>query len=185
MSTPEGKVEVYTIGHSNRSFEEIIELLKKYKIKLLVDVRSSPYSRYVPQFNREEFNRSLENSGITYWYAGDYLGGRPKDQTCYKGGKIPETKENYLDLVDYEEVARRDWYRIEIDHLISKAKIIRTVIMCSEENPKRCHRHHLITKTLLKEEIIIWHIRGQGSLEEAKLDEAYKEKKQKSLLDYV
>jgi uncharacterized protein (DUF488 family) len=185
MPTSGEKIEIFTIGHSNRSLDEIIEIFKKYKIQLVADVRSSPYSRYVPQYNREKFHLSLENSGISYWYAGDHLGGRPKDQTCYKCGKIPDTKANYLDIVDYEEVAKREWYKIEIDHLISKAKIITTVIMCSEEDPNRCHRHHLIAKTLLKQKITIWHIRGKGSLEEAKLDEENKGKKQKSLLDYV
>jgi len=185
MPIPEGKIEVYTIGHSNRSFDRIVEILKKYKIELIVDVRSSPYSRYVPQFNRENILMSLENSEINYWYAGDCLGGRPKDQACYKRKEIPDTKAKYLDLVDYGEVARRDWYKIEIAHLISKAKIFRTVIMCSEEDPNRCHRHHLIAKTLLKQNITIWHIRGQGSLEEAKMDEVNNGKKQKSLFDYV
>jgi len=185
MLEPEGKLEVYTIGHSNRSVDEIIDLLKKYKIQLIVDVRSSPYSRYVPQFNREKFISSLENSGINYWYAGSYLGGRPKDQTCYKNGKIPDTKAKYLDLVDYEEVARRNWYKAEIDHLISKAKTLRTAIICSEEDPNRCHRHHLIAKTLSKRKITIWHIRGQGYLEKAKIEEDCKGNKQKLLLDFI
>lgn len=185
MPALEGNLEVYTIGHSNRSVEELIDLLKKYKIQLLVDVRSSPYSRYVPQFNREKFILSLENSKINYWYAGNYLGGRPKDQTCYKDGKIPDTKANYLDLVDYVEVARRNWYKTEINHLISKAKTLRTAIMCSEKDPNRCHRHHLIAKTLLNQNITIWHIRGQGSLEKAKLEQEHDRNKQRSLLDYA
>jgi len=190
MAKQEEDRRIYTIGHSNKSSEEIVNLLKKHSIELLVDVRSFPYSKYVPQFNREKFSLALAESRITYWYAGDHLGGRPKDPTCYKNGKLPEGKANYLELVDYGEFAKRSWYKNEIDHLIKKAKEHRTAIMCSEEDPNRCHRHHLITKTLLGEGLAVWHIRGHGILEEAKLDAGPKAKddqqiNQRTLFDFV
>ncbi len=96
---------------------------------------------------------------MTYWYAGKYLGGRLQDQICYRGRD--------LDSIDYEEVDKRDWFKTDIDQLISKAEVFRTVVMCSEEDPNRCHRHHLIAKTLVRRGIRVLHIRGNGSLEEA------------------
>jgi uncharacterized protein (DUF488 family) len=190
MATHEENPRIYTIGHSNRRSDEILDLLKRYNIELLVDVRSSPYSFYVPQFNREKISLALVESGITYWYLGDCLGGRPKDPTCYKNGKLPEGKANYLELVNYGELAKRSWYKNEIDQLIKRANEHRIAIMCSEEDPNRCHRHHLITKTLLDKGIAVWHIRGQGTLEEAKFNTESKCKddlliKQKTLFDFV
>jgi len=162
---------VYTIGHSNVPAQKIVDLLKAYQIDVLVDVRSTPYSRFAPQFNREPFAETLRGSGITYKYAGEYLGGRPKDPTCYKSGEEPTKNTEYLKLVDYAEVARRPWYQQGIAHLVDIASRQRTAIMCSEEDPHQCHRHHLIAQTLLTMGIIVRHIRGQGTVEEATLEE--------------
>ena len=157
---------VYTIGHSNKEAKVLIELLKKYSIDLLIDVRSYPYSQYNPQFNKQNIEKELLANGINYLFLGNYLGGRPKDPTCYKGGEIPKSKVNYLDVVDYIEVSKRDWYNKGIDVLLSNARTNRVAIMCSEEDPNRCHRHHLIAKTLLYKGYAIRHIRGNGVLEE-------------------
>jgi uncharacterized protein (DUF488 family) len=190
MASQEEIYEIYTIGHSNKSASELVDLLRMHRIKLPVDVRSSPYSSYVPQFNRENLSLYLANSDIGYWYAGDCLGGRPKDPTCYKSGKIPEGKANYLEQVDYNEVAKRNWFKSELSHLISRSKEHGTVIMCSEEDPNRCHRHHLLAKTLSEKGMIIRHIRREGNLDEAKFDKSSKShkyplEKQKSLFDFV
>ncbi len=68
---------VYTIGHSNHETEAFVELLRQHGIELLIDVRSSPYSRYVPQANRETLARALQAAGIAYGWLGDRLGGKP------------------------------------------------------------------------------------------------------------
>lgn len=154
------RLEIYTIGHSNVEASKIIQLLQEYQVDVLVDVRSSPYSQYATQFNRDTFAQLLEESGIEYVFAGSYLGGRPKDLTCYRDDKI-----------DYKEVAKRQWYKKGIERLIEIADERRTAIMCSEENPEQCHRHHLITQTLLEMEVTVLHIRGNGVLESTKLEE--------------
>jgi uncharacterized protein (DUF488 family) len=156
----------YTIGHSNKEISVFIDLLNKYDIDLLIDVRSYPYSQYNPQFNKQNIEKDLSAKGIDYLFLGNYLGGRPKDPTCYKGGEIPTSKVNYLDVVDYIEVSKRDWYHKGIEILLSKARSNRVAIMCSEEDPNRCHRHHLIAKTLLDKCFAVRHIRGNGVLEE-------------------
>ena len=79
---------IYTIGHSNHEWRDFLVLLHQYGIEMLVDVRSAPYSRYSPQFNRELLAPSLEAEGIGYAFAGEYLGGRPKDPDCYREGVV-------------------------------------------------------------------------------------------------
>lgn len=164
------KIIIYTIGHGNAPAELIVGLLQQYQISQLVDVRSMPYSQYNPQFNRELFKKTLENAGIRYAFAGKQLGGRPEDKTVYKSEEMPDEdteREKFLNLVDYDEVVRRPWYQEGIDRLIEIAGQGRTAIMCSEEDPKMCHRSRLITPTLLNLDVTVLHIRKNGELEQA------------------
>jgi hypothetical protein len=169
---PLDDLTIYTIGHGNASFEKICDLLKTNHIDLLVDVRSAPYSRYVPDFNREPFSRRLQAAGIGYSFAGEKLGGRPTDASLYKDKIIPDgniDKAKYLKLVDYDEVEKREFYQEGIKRLIELAHDHTLAIMCSEENPDQCHRSHLITRTLLKMSIHVQHIRQDGSIIAAEL----------------
>ena len=159
---------IYTIGHSNVLASKIIDLLKLYDIHVLVDVRSSPYSQYSPQFNREAFEKTLIEAGFEYKYAGEFLGGRPKDPTCYKNQQIPDGKADFLSLVDYPMVMTKDWFKKGIKRLLQISDQQPTVIMCSEEDPAHCHRHHLIGKYLGEQGISVLHIRGDGNLVKAK-----------------
>jgi uncharacterized protein (DUF488 family) len=157
---------IYTIGHSNSQAIDFINLLKVNNIKLLVDVRSHPYSQHNPHFNKDSISKLLLENEIEYFFLGNYLGGRPKDPSCYKNHEIPKSKVNYLEVVDYEEVAKRDWYKDGIRLLLTKANGNRTAIMCSEDDPNRCHRHHLITHTLTEMGITVKHIRKSGTVED-------------------
>jgi len=160
-------ITVYTIGHGNDSLEHFCGLLIDNNIKLLIDVRSAPYSRFKPEFNRESLKAHLKQTDIEYRYAGEYLGGRPKDPQFYKGGEVPPKgieKSRYLELVDYGAVARSTLYLDGIERLLSYAQERRVVIMCSEENPDHCHRKHLITKSLLERDVTIKHVRRDGTI---------------------
>ncbi len=170
-------MEIYTIGHSNLTIERFVEMLLDNGVRALVDVRSAPYSQYTPHFNRDALAKTLEAHDITYAFAGEYLGGRPKDPTCYRGGVVPSghTRGNYLEAVDYAEVAKRPWYKKGIARLIEIAEERRTAIMCSEEDPAHCHRQHLITHTLIEMSVTVRHIRSHG------LEEATEQPKQMSL----
>ncbi len=158
---------VYTIGHSNVPVMRVVNLLQENGVGRLVDVRSVPASRFTPQFNQGEFSRVLAAAGIEYRFAGKILGGRPLNPQLYKNGVLPEGKANYLSLVDYAKVAEQAPYRRALAHLVALAQEQPTAIMCSEENPLECHRHHLIAYTLYKESILVYHLRHNGTRETA------------------
>ena len=164
LSTGRAALTLYTIGHSNILASALIDLLQRSHIQTVVDVRSSPYSQYSPQYNRENLVRTLHESGIEYKYAGDRLGGRPKDPTCYKDQTIPDGKSDYLHLVDYPTIMTKEWYLQAIQWLIEIGQDNRVAIMCSEEDPARCHRHHLIAKTLVAHGVGVLHIRGDCTI---------------------
>jgi uncharacterized protein (DUF488 family) len=155
-------IRLHTIGHGNRSLSEFTHLLKENGIDLVVDVRSSPYSRYNPQYNKENLEFSLKEVNIQYIFKGKQLGGRPTDPSCYKSRTIPSEETDYLHEVDYREVMKRDWFRKGIDHLLELAQEVSVAIMCSEEDPAHCHRHHLIAKFIMEsfpEDVEVFHIR--------------------------
>lgn len=158
-------MRLFTIGHSNHTIDHFVSLLEEKGIKTLVDVRTSPYSRYNPQFNKESLRNTLAHHDIKYAYAGEYLGGHPSDPTCYKSRVLPEEGIDYLHEVDYPEVMRRPWFEKGIKRLLELANEQPTAIMCSEEDPAKCHRHHLIAIYLVENhrEIKVSHIRGDGT----------------------
>jgi uncharacterized protein (DUF488 family) len=167
VTTDDDHVELFTIGHSNISADDFLAALRAHQIANVVDVRSSPFSQYAPQFNQLDLAQTLSRVSIDYEFAGEALGGRPTDPSCYRNGQIPPPKSDYLKLVDYEAVATKSWYLDGIDRLIEIAKESRTAIMCSEEDPNRCHRHHLIAQTLFERDVTVWHIRKSGACEQA------------------
>src|SRR5512136_592454 len=159
-------IKLYTIGHSNHSLDQFIRLLEENGIMTLVDVRSAPYSRYNPHFSKENLEAALRERDIQYAYAGKFLGGRPTDPTCYKSRALPAEGADYLHQVDYPEVMKRIWFVQGIDRLLELADEQTTAIMCSEEDPAECHRHHLIAQFLIGEhpEVDVRHIRGDGTV---------------------
>ena len=128
-------------------------------IDLLVDVRTIPYSKHVPQFNREFLNLKIEDEGIEYTYLGDKIGGKPSEPEYNQNGHI-----------DYEHIGRSKKFH---DGMLSLIEIAcpRTVIMCSEENPYRCHRHLLIGQYLLERKCKVIHVRSDKRLENAKIED--------------
>lgn len=143
---------VYTIGHSNHSMETFLDLLKGQEIKVLIDTRSSPFSRYSPQFNRDSLKASVQEAGIKYGFYGRQLGGRPEDEDFYdEDGRVV-----------YSQVAKSFLFNEGLERLINGIERFRTALLCSEENPSICHRRLLVSRVLFEQGIAVYHIRGNG-----------------------
>ncbi|WP_424353865.1 DUF488 family protein [Methanobacterium sp. MBAC-LM] len=143
---------IYTIGHSNMTQKSFVDILNSFKIEIVVDVRSSPYSKFVSHFNRENIKKSLIENGMRYIFLGDYIGGKPKDKKYYENGEV-----------NYMRVAQSDRYSEGINKIIEMNNEADIVLMCSEEDPYNCHRHNLITQTLVKNGLKVIHIRKNSS----------------------
>lgn len=157
-------MKLFTLGHSHHSLDTFLRLLEENGVMTLVDVRTAPYSRFNPQFNKDNLERTLPERGLQYAFAGKFLGGRPPDPLCYKKRTLPPEGADYLHEVDYPEVMKREWFVKAIARLLEMADEQTTAILCSEEDPAQCHRHHLIAKYLLREhpDVKVQHIRGDG-----------------------
>jgi uncharacterized protein (DUF488 family) len=128
-----------------------VDLLRQHDVTLVADVRSQPYSRWAPQFNRETLEHDLDQAGIAYRFMGDALGGRPSDPDLYRAGRP-----------DYGRMEKTETYRRGIDHLLDLSRTERVAIMCGEGDHQACHRHLLVTQTLLKRGVGVLHIRPDG-----------------------
>jgi uncharacterized protein (DUF488 family) len=148
-------VTIYSIGHSNQPLEAFLELLHKHNVQTLIDIRSHPYSRYVPHFNSPELGNSVRHSNIEYLLMGKELGGRPDGEEFYAA-------DNH---VMYSRVAESPLFLKGIRRLEEEGRASRAVIMCSEEDPTSCHRHLLIGRVLAEQGISLLHIRGDGHIQ--------------------
>ncbi len=129
---------VFTIGYGARTVDELVAALRAHKIMFLVDVRTSPYSRFKPEFSKDALEQELKRQGIRYVYLGDALGGRPADPDCYVDDKV-----------DYERVKAKDFYQAGIERVRTAwQRGVRFVLMCSEGKPEQCHRSKLIGESL-------------------------------------
>ncbi len=154
---------IYTIGHSNHDVPTVIDLLKKYKVVTLFDVRTLPYSRHAPQFNQKRIVEPLAAAGIRYEYLGKMLGGRPEDPSVYKSGKVPTDWKNLLLEVEYPKVMKKDYFQEGIKQVIEESRSKNVAIMCAEEDPANCHRHHLLGRYLTEHGYKVLHIRKDGT----------------------
>jgi uncharacterized protein (DUF488 family) len=146
---------VFTIGHSNHSAGKFVSLLKEYGIEVLVDTRSHPYSRHAPRFNARALEAVLARDGIGYLFLGAELGGRPE------GGEFYDAKGR----VDYGLVGCSGPFLDGISRLEGEVLTHSAALLCSEEDPARCHRRLLVGRALEERGITLRHIRGDGSVE--------------------
>jgi uncharacterized protein (DUF488 family) len=147
-------MELLTIGHSNYGIKAFISLLQKHEITALADVRSSPYSRFLPHFNREALKKALEQEKIRYVFLGHELGARPKNRACYVEGKAV-----------YEKIAATDDFYHGTQRLLKGAEKYKISLMCAEKDPMTCHRAILVCQHLRHSDLQINHILGNGDLE--------------------
>lgn len=126
--------KIFTVGHSNVPKEKLLERLQSFSINRLVDVRTKPYSRYCPQYNKPALSEYLELNGITYDFRGENLGGLGEN-------------------IDYYE---------NIRDLAGKAKTERVAVMCSEKDYHKCHRYLMLTPDFERAGLEVEHIRYEN-----------------------
>ncbi|WP_076750475.1 DUF488 domain-containing protein [Desulfatitalea tepidiphila] len=144
---------IYTIGHSNHETEHFIRLLKMHGITAVCDVRSEPYSKYNPQFNRNSIKQSLGDADVEYFYLGNRLGAWIDDPTCYIDG-----------IVQYDRVGKTKTFRDGLDWIKIESNNYNLALMCGEKEPVGCHRMYLVCRHI-RGEFEIMHILADGNLE--------------------
>lgn len=145
---------ILTIGHSTHNLDAFIELLQKNHVNVLADVRSAPYSRFAPHFNRDSLSNALKTGGIEYLFMGDELGGRSTDPASYEAGRIR-----------YDRVAMTESFQRGLDRVIRGSAKNRIALMCAEKEPLDCHRTLLVAQALDENGIKVAHIHACGELE--------------------
>ena len=145
---------LYTVGHSVHPIDHFVVILKKNKIDAIADVRSSPYSRFTPQFNREPLKDTLRSEGIQYVFLGDELGARRNEPQCYENGKVI-----------YHKVAALPLFLKGVERLQEGASKMRVAIMCAEKDPLTCHRTVLVAHFARNSFSDTLHILEDGSVE--------------------
>jgi uncharacterized protein (DUF488 family) len=158
------ELTIFTIGHSTLPIEEFIGLLKNYGIEQLVDVRTVPKSRHVPQFNSDALAAALGGQGIGYVHLKELGGLRHAKKDSINTGWRNASFRGYADYMSTDEFA------MGIDRLIELSKAKRTVIMCAEAVPWRCHRS-LVGDALLVRGIAVEDIMSATSVRPHKLTE--------------
>ena len=152
MNREEGPV--LTIGHSNHSLEAFVALLQQHTVTALVDVRSAPYSRFNPHFNRKALDAALREHAVAYQFLGRALGGRPDDPSCYEDGQVR-----------YDRLAQTPLFREGLERIIGDAGRERIALMCAEKEPLDCHRTILVGRSLVERGLAVAHILADGALE--------------------
>ena len=149
-----GDRSVLTIGHSNHPWDAFMELLHKHGVTALADVRSVPYSRFNPHFNRARLTEALAEQGAAYVYLGHELGGRPTEPSCYENGRVR-----------YDRVAQTDFFRDGLERVVRGASEHRIALMCAEKEPLDCHRTLLVGRALAEQGLRVEHVLFDGRLE--------------------
>ena len=128
---------LYTIGHSNHEAEYFIELLKKNGVNVVVDVRSTPFSQYTTQFNKNEIKKTLNDHGLVYIHMGEEFGARREDRSLYDtDGRL-----------DFELTKKSDAFRSGVRRIEDGLeKGYHIAFMCAEKHPEDCHRCILVGK---------------------------------------
>lgn len=154
---------LYTIGHSTRSLEELVEALKAHQIETLVDIRAFPMSRRLPQFNRESFENNLPAAGIRYFWM-KALGGYRK-KILDESPNIALRNQSFRNYADYMLTPE---FEHAMKELLALAEQSRTAYMCAERVYFRCHRM-LVSDWLVAHGHEVLHIDATGPVKPHKL----------------
>lgn len=145
---------IFTVGYSVLSLEEFIAILKQHNVNAIADVRSSPFSKFKPEFNSDILKIELKKNNIFYVFLGKELGARREEKDCYEDGQV-----------NFNIVANLPKFKHGLERILEGAKKYRIALMCAEKDPINCHRTILICRNLRKHGIVIEHIMEKGELE--------------------
>lgn len=172
---------LYTIGHSQHEFRYFSDLLKTYEINYLLDVRSTPYSKYAETYNKERLNSLLSAKGITYSFMGKFFGARSNNAELYND-------EGYL---DFEKVSYSDLFIKGMESVnLGLKRGNNIVLMCTEKDPIDCHRAIMVARAFSLKGIDVKHILPNGTyqtqqeLDERLLDKYFPNRTQLSIFNY-
>jgi uncharacterized protein (DUF488 family) len=154
---------LYTIGHSTRTIDDLIETLHVHHIQTLVDIRAFPMSRRLPQFNRESLEKSLPAAGIRYEWK-KALGGYRK-KILQESPNIALRNQSFRNYADYMLTAE---FEKAADELVTLAGSVPTAYMCAERVYFHCHRM-LVSDWLVAHGHEVLHIDGSGPLKAHRL----------------
>ena len=167
-----------SIGHSQHKVDYFIDMLKSHNVNYVLDVRSTPYSQFAANYNKESVRIILQNNGIAYAFMGDYFGARPMDSALY-------SPKGYL---DFEKVANSSKFIKGFENVVKGVEQgYRIAFMCTEKDPIECHRAILVTNAFYKAGYCIEHImpdntvQTQDDLNNRLLDMYYADRNQLSL----
>lgn len=145
--------EIFTIGHSNLSYEAFLSLLRRAGVTAVADVRTSPFSRRSPQFSQPQLKNELPADDVAYSFLGKELGGRPTSSQFYCDG-----------VADYERMARSADFKRGIQRVLDGTQKYRIALMCSEHDPLDCHRCLLVGRALAERGLTVKHIMADGRI---------------------
>jgi len=145
---------LFTIGHSDHEAQHFVSLLVEHRVTAVADVRSRPYSRFAPQFNRENLAATLKGLSVSYVFMGRELGARRDEPQAYSQRKAK-----------YDLIRRLPAYNEGLNRLRKGWQTERIALLCSEKDPLTCHRTILVCRSLRSDPVEILHILGDGSLE--------------------
>ena len=138
---------LYTIGHSNQTYNEFLSMLQSQGINVIVDVRSVPASKYTPQFNQAPLKASLLRSGINYLHFGDQFGARRNDA-------FDKDKK-----VDFELAVQTSAFLEGVERITNGInKGYKIALMCSEAEPLECHRFAMVSRYFHEHGFDVQHI---------------------------
>jgi hypothetical protein len=177
-----GGIMLFTIGHTNHSHEKFLDLLRDNNITYLLDVRSTPFSQFASQFNKDVIADFLKENGINYNHIGKYFGARPMDKSLYN-------EQGYL---DFEKARASEKFKKGVENVIlGLNKGYNIVLMCTEKDPIDCHRAIMVARGFELSGIEVSHILPDGKiitqmdLNNRLLDKYYPDRNQMSLFSKI
>jgi len=154
-------MEILSIGHSTLAYKQFVARLRTNGITAIADVRTAPFSRNFPQYNRDTLKEALFQENIAYVFLGKELGGRPKDPQYYTDG-----------VADYEKMATATTFLTGLDRVEQGAQKYRIALMCSERSPLDCHRCLLVGRALSDRGLAVYHLLStNGSVSQRQIED--------------